>query len=176
MWPTATSAATTSARTATPGTLRPRNPLVERLNVGVQVLSPAHVEPAAGVRDSSRRFLVLLCLAVVVVRATFVARPLRNDEGGYLLIARQWHTGGEFLYGDYFVDRPPLLMLLFEVAALPGWDQFIRVLAIPFVVLFVVAGWQAGRLLGGPSGGRWAARSEERRVGKECRSRWSPYH
>src|SRR3989449_10690089 len=23
---------------------------------------------------------------------------------------------------------------------------------------------------------RWAARSEERRVGKECRSRWSPYH
>ena len=23
---------------------------------------------------------------------------------------------------------------------------------------------------------RWAGRSEERRVGKECRSRWSPYH
>ena len=22
----------------------------------------------------------------------------------------------------------------------------------------------------------WARRSEERRVGKECRSRWSPYH
>src|SRR3712207_8430856 len=22
----------------------------------------------------------------------------------------------------------------------------------------------------------WPARSEERRVGKECRSRWSPYH
>src|SRR5215510_16127285 len=25
-------------------------------------------------------------------------------------------------------------------------------------------------------GGGLAARSEERRVGKECRSRWSPYH
>ena len=25
-------------------------------------------------------------------------------------------------------------------------------------------------------GGGGAARSEERRVGKECRSRWSPYH
>ena len=25
-------------------------------------------------------------------------------------------------------------------------------------------------------GGDFAARSEERRVGKECRSRWSPYH
>src|SRR5256885_7918083 len=23
---------------------------------------------------------------------------------------------------------------------------------------------------------QWLARSEERRVGKECRSRWSPYH
>ena len=22
----------------------------------------------------------------------------------------------------------------------------------------------------------WKSRSEERRVGKECRSRWSPYH
>src|SRR3712207_8910161 len=29
------------------------------------------------------------------------------------------------------------------------------------------------QFLGGPTGG---ARSEERRVGKECRSRWSPYH
>ena len=24
--------------------------------------------------------------------------------------------------------------------------------------------------------GLWTTRSEERRVGKECRSRWSPYH
>src|SRR2546426_1733995 len=27
-----------------------------------------------------------------------------------------------------------------------------------------------------PDGSRKAKRSEERRVGKECRSRWSPYH
>ena len=27
-----------------------------------------------------------------------------------------------------------------------------------------------------PGGDRPRARSEERRVGKECRSRWSPYH
>ena len=26
------------------------------------------------------------------------------------------------------------------------------------------------------NGDRWELRSEERRVGKECRSRWSPYH
>ncbi|SNR36478.1 hypothetical protein [Blastococcus mobilis] len=106
---------------------------------------------------TTTRFLVLLCLGVVVVRATYVPRPLRNDEGGYLLIARQWHTGGEFLYGDYFVDRPPLLMLIFKVASLTDWDQAIRVVAIPFVLLFVLAGWRAGSLLGGRAGGRWSA-------------------
>ena len=30
--------------------------------------------------------------------------------------------------------------------------------------------------LGQPGGGILTLRSEERRVGKECRSRWSPYH
>src|SRR3712207_9505139 len=35
----------------------------------------------------------------------------------------------------------------------------------------------AGRRLGHRDGGdQLTARSEERRVGKECRSRWSPYH
>ena len=33
----------------------------------------------------------------------------------------------------------------------------------------------AGRARGGATSGA-AGRSEERRVGKECRSRWSPYH
>ncbi len=114
-------------------------------------------EPAPFPRSPARRFLVPLCLAVALVRATYVLRPLRNDEGGFLLVARQWHTGGEFLYGDYFVDRPPLLMLVFRIAALTEWDQAIRVLAIPFVLVFVVAGWRAGTLLAGPAGGRWAA-------------------
>ena len=31
-------------------------------------------------------------------------------------------------------------------------------------------------LLLGKMGDEWDCRSEERRVGKECRSRWSPYH
>src|SRR2546425_8346014 len=39
---------------------------------------------------------------------------------------------------------------------------------------------KVARLIGGaPAGGIFTAsatRSEERRVGKECRSRWSPYH
>ena len=48
------------------------------------------------------------------------------------------------------------------------------------IVLAVVIGGMV--LLGGPAASRvrsftWKdRRSEERRVGKECRSRWSPYH
>ena len=33
-----------------------------------------------------------------------------------------------------------------------------------------------GAVMGGSSNSSSSARSEERRVGKECRSRWSPYH
>src|SRR2546423_5872894 len=33
-----------------------------------------------------------------------------------------------------------------------------------------------GHLCASRQGGRQNSRSEERRVGKECRSRWSPYH
>ena len=32
------------------------------------------------------------------------------------------------------------------------------------------------KVIGVGGGGGNAVRSEERRVGKECRSRWSPYH
>src|SRR2546422_3622705 len=35
--------------------------------------------------------------------------------------------------------------------------------------------WEEGRRRTGPARAR-STRSEERRVGKECRSRWSPYH
>ena len=120
-------------------------------------LAPVTVAPAEPARGTAWRFLVPLCALVVLARATYVPKPLRNDEGGYLLSAREWHTGGEFMYGDYFVDRPPLLMLLFKVASLVGWDHAIRVLVIPFVLLFVLAGWRAGTVLAGPAGGRWAA-------------------
>ena len=135
--------------------------LVPERNRGVQCgvasLAPVDVVPAAPVRGTPWRFLGTLCALVVLARATYVPKPLRNDEGGYLLIARQWHIGGEFMYGDYFNDRPPLLMLIFRIAALTEWDHAIRALAIPFVLVFVVAGWRAGTVLAGPAGGRWAA-------------------
>ena len=42
------------------------------------------------------------------------------------------------------------------------------------MLLFAVLMQTADRLIGQGQTAAW--RSEERRVGKECRSRWSPYH
>src|SRR5574340_1706792 len=39
-----------------------------------------------------------------------------------------------------------------------------------------VTGGTLSGTITGTTGARIANRSEERRVGKECRSRWSPYH
>lgn len=80
---------------------------------------------------SVRTVVGCACGAVILARLVFLWEPLRSDEGGYLLAARNWHTGGEFLYGGYHVDRPPLLMLIFRLAALSHWDRTIRILSIP---------------------------------------------
>ena len=45
------------------------------------------------------------------------------------------------------------------------------VMSIPTLLVF-----EQGKLVRQAVGARPKARSEERRVGKECRSRWSPYH
>lgn len=110
-------------------------------------------------RDSVgvRRWVAYACVVVVLVRLIYVWQPLRSDEGGYLLAARHWRTGGEFLYGDYHVDRPPLLMSIYRLAALSDWDPMIRALSIPFAVVAVAALARAGYLLAGSRGACWSA-------------------
>ena len=44
------------------------------------------------------------------------------------------------------------------------------------LVVFGVLAWVLARFRATPGAPLPAQRSEERRVGKECRSRWSPYH
>ena len=57
-----------------------------------------------------------------------------------------------------------------------------RLLSVAPVLLWLVTPLAFAQLPGItsqplPGGGQsWSLRSEERRVGKECRSRWSPYH
>src|SRR5260370_37861334 len=46
--------------------------------------------------------------------------------------------------------------------------------AVGYTELFSLITWTSVGLMGASA--TVAGRSEERRVGKECRSRWSPYH
>src|SRR5258708_15650961 len=68
-------------------------------------------------------------------------------------------------------------------SALVGWQTgrvaltsvIIGAVALqPATAVALIVG--AGGLLAAAAHYRWLSRSEERRVGKECRSRWSPYH
>ena len=66
--------------------------------------------------------------AVVALRMFLVARPPSPDEAGVLMVASQWHVGGTSLYGNYWVDRPPLLIALFRLADLAGGLTALRIL------------------------------------------------
>jgi 4-amino-4-deoxy-L-arabinose transferase-like glycosyltransferase len=108
-------------------------------------------------RTSTDRFVVWVVLAMLLVRLVFMFEPLHADEAGYLAVAQSWHLGGPNLYGHYWVDRPPGLILLFKLASLVGWAPMIRVIAIPFVVLFVVSAAWAAHLVAGRQAARWSA-------------------
>ena len=96
-------------------------------------------------------------LLAVLLRAPSVATLAYPDEGGLLLVARQWHGGGPGLYGDLWVDRPPLLLLFWKVAAGLGGVPAARVLAMLAVAVLVVAAAWVGRLVGGRRAARHAA-------------------
>lgn len=96
-------------------------------------------------------------LAAVLVRVPFVGLAGYPDEAGNLLVARYWHVGGPALYGDLWVDRPPLLLLFWRLADLMGGIEAGRLLALIPVVLLVAAAGSAGWSISGLRGARGAA-------------------
>src|SRR4051812_44099923 len=88
---------------------------------------------------------VVLALATVAARLPFVARPLSPDEGGFLMLAAQWSPGSS-LYGDYWVDRPPLLIGLFGLAGHLGGAVGLRALGIVAVGAAVLLAGAVGRV------------------------------
>ena len=102
-------------------------------------------------------FLGATVTAVVVLRLLLAFRPAAPDEGGFLVVASQWHVGGTSLYGDYWVDRPPLLIGIFRLADLAGGLVALRVVgAIAAAATVVLVAGTARRAFGEVEG-RWAA-------------------
>lgn len=86
-----------------------------------------------------------LAVLAGLVWLPFAGRPLSPDEGGLLMLGAQWGDGTS-LYGDYFVDRPPLLIALFSLAdALGGTAWSLRLLGVVSVVTTVLLAGLVGR-------------------------------
>ncbi|MFL6172486.1 MAG: hypothetical protein ACJ716_06300 [Marmoricola sp.] len=94
--------------------------------------SPAVLEPtrriAARVRAVPTVPVVLGLLAIG--RLLEFRQGGSPDEGGFLVVAHQWHTGGTSLYGNYWVDRPPLLLVIYRIADLLGGLPALRVIGM----------------------------------------------
>src|SRR5687768_18478240 len=65
---------------------------------------------------------------------------------------------------------------IYEQQVRPAVDQAARGLGVRRHQVVELDVAEAGIVDVGRDGRRAVGRSEERRVGKECRSRWSPYH
>lgn len=95
-----------------------------------------------------------VCAAVLLglaLRVPFLTDPLGPDEAGYLLVARQWHLLDPHLYGRLWVDRPPLLILLFQAA--DAWGSYgVRLLGVVAVALLATSAGVAGAVVSGRRG------------------------
>jgi len=69
----------------------------------------------AGVRTPAGIVTLAVGLALLL-RLPFLHRLAFPDEAGLLIVAQHWHEGGANLYRTLFVDRPPLLLLFYQLA------------------------------------------------------------
>jgi hypothetical protein len=104
------------------------------------------------------RALVVCLVFAAALRLPFVNAPFVDDEGGFLMVAGQWHDRGTALYTNQWVDRPPLLLLVFRFAYLLG-GSFVTVRLILLVVgsVLIAAAWHAGSVINGARGAVAAA-------------------
>jgi hypothetical protein len=91
-------------------------------------------------------WVAALAAAACLGWVPFIWRALSPDEGGFLVLAAQWSPGSS-LYGDYWVDRPPVLIGLFAVADWFGGADALRVMGVVAVVTTVVLAGAIGRLV-----------------------------
>ena len=104
----------------------------------------------------TRWSVLLACLATAVVHLLYLTRQLGVDEGGFAMVARFWRSGGHFLYGPSWVDRPPGLIAVFAAAERLG-PYGVRLAAAGLAVVLVAAVASAADAIGGRPAARWAA-------------------
>ena len=110
-----------------------------------------------GSRATQASVVTVVALTTVAGRLLLAGRPATPDEGGFLAVASQWHVGGSSLYGNYWVERPPLLIGFFRLADLAGGMEALRVIgALLAAATVVLLADTARRAFGWPAA-RWTA-------------------
>ncbi|MFS0885384.1 ArnT family glycosyltransferase [Aeromicrobium sp. 179-A 4D2 NHS] len=106
--------------------------------------------------STASRLALAVAVVAVLLRLPFLAVQPSPDEAGLLIVAGQWHAG-DSLYGDYWVDRPPVLMAVFEVADAAGGVVALRVIGLVAVVATILLCAATARRFAGPRASLWAA-------------------
>lgn len=102
----------------------------------------------------------IIPVAVVVtmaLRLPFLTHSPSPDEAGFLLVGAQWHPGGTSLYGNYWVDRPPLLIGLFQLSSAFGGLTALRLLGCVAAGLIVLGSAATAGMIAGRRAARWSA-------------------
>ena len=86
----------------------------------------------------------------------FLSRELTADEGGFAMVARAARAGGPYLYGRQWVDRPPGLILVFDLAQHLG-PYGVRLTSGLCATALVAASAWAVRTVAGAEAAGWAA-------------------
>lgn len=98
---------------------------------------------------SARWIVGTLALVALLIRLTYLSRAARPDEAGYLKIAQQWHGAGSSLYTNLWVDRPPLLITIFQIGDALGGLGGVRVVAALIGAIVVIGTAVTTNLLAG---------------------------
>ncbi|MGZ5414230.1 MAG: hypothetical protein ACXWDC_03970 [Aeromicrobium sp.] len=107
--------------------------------------------------DLGRWVVPFAAVAVVILRLPFLGHPASPDEAGFLVVGSQWHSGGTSLYGNYWVDRPPLLIGIFQLASMLGGLPALRILGCLAAALTVLGSAKAAGSIAGRRAAGWTA-------------------
>ncbi len=95
--------------------------------------------------------------AAFLLRLPGLGRPVRPDEAGWFLVARTWDPSAESVYGPHFVDRPPSLIALVDLADALGGPFALRLLGALAAASMVLLAARIGALVADETAGRWSA-------------------
>ena len=102
------------------------------------------------------RPVLLLAVLAALLRLPYAGAPMSPDEGGFLVVGGQWSKGSS-LYGQYWVDRPPLLIELYRLADHLGGLLALRLIGCVAVAVTVLAIGMTLRATAGPRAAGWGA-------------------